>query len=52
MDIRVEPFKCTIGFNTRFDIISGGRTLPIIFNFAGCLPHSDVTISGNVTDFN
>lgn len=51
MDVRVEPYQCLIGQAASYDIVAGGSTLPIVFSFAGCLPHSDVTLSGNVTDY-
>jgi hypothetical protein len=51
LTINVVPFKCTIDQQRNYDIMAGGRTLPIFFNFARCLPMSGVTLSGNVTHY-
>ena len=47
----VVPTKCAIDQQTNYDIIAGGHTLPIFFDFKNCLPMTGVTLSGNVTDY-
>ncbi len=47
----INPLKCEIQYGKAFDVVVGGMSLPIIFQFKQCLPHSDVTINVNISDY-
>jgi len=50
MTLVLSKAQCKIATSASYDVYAGGISMPIVYDFAMCMPFEKLTLTANITD--